>query len=66
MISTMLFAWILTWFDVHTLVISEINNIFNTDFTTATYWAVFLIIGIVRHFLKSRKRKINIKIGKDE
>ena len=50
MISTMLFAWILTWFSVDTLIINEINNIFNTSFTTATYWAVFILIGIIRHF----------------
>lgn len=54
MISTILFAWILTWFNVHVIVINEINNIFNTNFTTATYWAVFILIGIIRHFTKRK------------
>lgn len=50
MIGTIIFAWILTWFNVDVLVINEINNVFNTSFTTATYWAVFILIGIIRHF----------------
>ena len=54
MISTMLFAWILTWFNVDVLVINEINNIFNTSFTTATYWAIFILIGIMRHFKEEK------------
>lgn len=63
MISTMLFAWILTWFNIHTFVINEINNIFNTNYTTAAYWAVFIIIGIVQHF---KKKTWNIKITRNK
>lgn len=47
MIRTMIVAWILTWFSVDDLIITGINEIFNTDFTVAVYWLVAFIIGAI-------------------
>lgn len=47
MLVTLILAWILTWFDLDTILINAINQIFNTDFTTAVYWLLFFIIGLI-------------------
>ena len=47
MLAALILAWILTWFDLATILINAINQIFNTDFTTAVYWLLFFIIGLI-------------------
>lgn len=47
MLATLILAWILTWFNLDTILINAINEIFNTDFTTAVYWLLFFIIGLI-------------------
>lgn len=47
MLATLILAWILTWFDLDTILINAINQIFNTDFTTAIYGLLFFIIGLI-------------------
>lgn len=47
MIITLILAWILTWFKLDEAFTNAINQIFNTDYTTAIYWLLFLIIGIL-------------------
>lgn len=47
MLAALILAWILTWFDLDTILINAINQIFNTDFTTAVYWLLFFIIGLI-------------------
>lgn len=46
MLATLILAWILTWFDLDTILINAMNEILNTDFTTAVYWLLFFIIGL--------------------
>ncbi len=52
MIGTMIIAWILTWFGLDNLIITGINEIFNTDFTVAIYWLIFFIIGAIICIIK--------------
>ena len=47
MLATLILAWILTWFNLDTILINAINEIFNTDFTTAVYWLLFFIMGLI-------------------
>ena len=49
MIIALILAWILTLFKLDKLFVSAINQIFNTDYTTAIYWLLFLVIGILIH-----------------
>lgn len=51
MISALITAWILTWFDLDVIIIDAINQIFNTSFTTSVYWLAFLIIGLIGSIL---------------
>lgn len=47
MLETLIIAWILTWFNLDNLFVEAINQIFNKDFTTAIYWLLFLIVGLI-------------------
>lgn len=47
MIKTMIIGWILTWFNLDNIFIEAINQIFNINYTTAVYWLLFFIIGII-------------------
>ena len=55
MIGTMIVAWILTWFDLDSLLIAGINEIFNTDFSIAIYWVIALIIGAITWIIREIK-----------
>lgn len=48
MIGTVIIAWILTWFNLDSLLITGINEIFNTDYTVALYWVIALSIGVIK------------------
>lgn len=52
MLATLILAWILTWFNLDNILVDAINQIFNTDFTTAVYWLLFFIIGIILELKK--------------
>lgn len=47
MFTILIVAWILTWFDIDNLVIDGLNQILNTNFTTAVYWLFFFIIAVI-------------------
>lgn len=47
MIVTMIIGWILTWFNLDNIFIEAINQIFNTNYTTAVYWLLLFIIGLI-------------------
>ena len=47
MLWTLIIAWILTWFSLDNLIISGINELFNTNFTVAVYWLIAFIIGTI-------------------
>lgn len=47
MISTLIVAWILTWFDLDEIIVDAINQLFNTSFNTNVYWLAFFIIGFI-------------------
>lgn len=49
MIGTLIIAWILTWFNLDSILIDAINQIFNTEFTIAIYWLIAFIIGVIVH-----------------
>ena len=52
MIRAMILAWILTCFEVDNIFTEAINQIFNTNYTTAIYWLLFLIIGVIVMLIK--------------
>ena len=45
MLWTLIVAWILTNFNIDNLIITGINELFNTNFTVAVYWLIAFIIG---------------------
>lgn len=47
MIITLVFAWILTWFDLDKIIMDGINQILNKSYTTAVYWLIFFIVGLI-------------------
>lgn len=47
MLITLMIAWILTCFNLDNILVDAINQIFNTDFTTAIYWLLFFISGVI-------------------
>lgn len=47
MIGGLIIAWILSWFNVDDILIQAINEIFNTNFTTAVYYLVAVILGAI-------------------
>lgn len=49
MFGTLIIAWILTWFDLDKLLITGINEIFNSNYTVAIYWLIAFIIGVIVH-----------------
>ena len=51
MIGTMIIAWILTWFSIDDLLIKGINEICNSDFSTAIYWLIAFIIGAIIYII---------------
>lgn len=56
MLWIMLFGWTLTWFNIDTLVVNGINQIFNTDYNVAIYWLILFSIGIIRIVLSYLKK----------
>lgn len=52
MLETIIIGCILTWFNLDNLFVQAINQIFNTEYTTAIYWLLFLIIGLIVKIVK--------------
>lgn len=52
MIRAMLLAWILTCFNLDNILVEAINQILNTNYTTAIYWLVFFVIGLIVTLIK--------------
>lgn len=46
-ICTLIFAWILTWFDLDTILISGVNEVLGTDYSTNVYWLIAFITAIL-------------------
>lgn len=47
MIWTLIVAWFLTLFSLDNLIITGINEIFNTNFTVSVYWLIAFIIAAI-------------------
>ena len=54
-IWTLIIFWILTWFSIDDLIITGINELFNTDFTVALYWLIAFIIGAIVYIVDKIK-----------
>ena len=52
MIDAMILAWILSWFNLDNILVDAINQILNTNYTTAVYWLLFLVIGLIATIIK--------------
>jgi hypothetical protein len=53
----LLVAWILTWFGFDDLFIKGFHELFNKEISVATYYMIFLGIGLVIDFLMIFKNK---------
>lgn len=49
-INALLIAWFLTLFDVDRVVVTSINEIFETSYSTNIYWLIAFIIGAIGYF----------------
>jgi hypothetical protein len=52
MIEIMMLAWILSWFNLDDILIDAINQILNTNYTTAVYWLLFFAAGLIATIIK--------------
>lgn len=52
MIEIMTLAWILSWFNLDDILIDAINQILNTNYTTAVYWLLFFAAGLIATIIK--------------
>lgn len=55
MIWTLIISWILTWFGIDDLIITGINELFNTDFTVALYWLIAFTISVIIYIVNEIK-----------
>lgn len=51
-IDAMILAWILSWFNLDNILIDAINQILNTNYTTAVYWLLFFAAGLIATLIK--------------
>lgn len=64
-IGTLFFAWFLTLFNLDTILIAAVNEIFGTNYSTNVYWLTAFLIAVigtpiemaVRHNSKKRNSK---------
>lgn len=54
-IDSMILAWILSLFNLDNILIDAINQILNTNYTTAVYWLLFFVVGLIATFIKKYK-----------
>ena len=52
MIEAMILAWILSLFNLDNILVEAINQILNTNYTTAIYWLLFFVIGLIATIIK--------------
>lgn len=52
MIKMMILAWILSLFNLDNILIDAINQILNTNYTTAVYWLLFFVVGLIATIIK--------------
>lgn len=48
----MILAWILSLFNLDNILIDAINQILNTNYTTAVYWLLFFVVGLIATIIK--------------
>lgn len=58
-IDSMILAWILSLFNLDNILIDAINQILNTNYTTAVYWLLFFVVGLIATLIKKYKGEKN-------
>ncbi len=51
-IDSMILAWILSLFNLDNILIDAINQILNANYTTAVYWLLFFVVGLIATLIK--------------
>lgn len=60
MLGVLIFAWFLTCFNLDKILVSGINEVFGTDYSTNVYWLIVVIIAIIIkivEYVNERKNK---------
>ena len=58
-VSSLIIAWILTYFGLDTILISAINEVAGKDYSTNVYWLIAAIIGVIGTFIELIFHKSN-------
>jgi len=46
-LGTLLFAWFLTLFDLDTILVGAVNELFGTNYSNNLYWFIAFIIAVI-------------------
>lgn len=60
---SLLGAWILSWFGFDNLFIHGVNELFGLDLSTAGYYFIFALFGMLKNVLYILKPKAEIKFS---
>lgn len=60
-IIILIFAWFLTLFHLDTIIISGLNEVIGTNWSTNVYWLIVVIIAIIaflfEYIIKNKQKK---------
>ena len=57
-IGTLILAWFLTLFDLDTILVSAINEVLGTNYSTSVYWLAAVVIAVIGIFIELIVRKV--------
>ena len=46
-IGILIFSWFLTWFKLDTILVTAVNEILGTNYSTNVYWLVAFLIAVI-------------------
>lgn len=56
-IGTLILAWVLTWFNLDTILVSAVNEVLGTTYSTSVYWLVAVVIAVIGTLIELMVRK---------
>lgn len=54
-IGGLIIAWILSWFGIDNIIIRGVNELFDIEISTAGYYVLFAIVGLITRLLTRRR-----------
>lgn len=64
-VGALIFAWFLSLFNLDTILVSGINEVFGTDYSTNIYWLTAFVIGITATIIELIVKKFKSKKSED-